>query len=112
LPHTLSRNAANRVEVCTAQGVDEVWCLVGQDPAFVAAWKKELQALTGKIRLVSDGNGVYVQALGLSGELGMAGNAAYHSSLLVDDGIVKQFDVDVSARPDASNDEKPAAQAA
>src|SRR5690606_1330309 len=50
LPHTLSRNAANRVEVCTAQGVDEVWCLVGQDPAFVAAWKKELQALTGKIR--------------------------------------------------------------
>ncbi len=112
LPRTFSRNAVKRIETCREQGVDEVWCLIGQDPAFVAAWSKELQGLSGKVRLVSDGNGVYVQALGLSAETGVAGNAAYHSSLLVDNGIVKQFDVDASGRPDAANDGKSVAQAA
>lgn len=112
LPQIPSRSAVKRVEACKEKGVEEVWCLVGQDPALVAAWNKELQAWSAKIRLMSDGNGVYVQALGLSGEPGVAGNAAYHSSLLVEDGIVKQFDVDVGARPDASNDERPAVQAA
>ncbi len=112
LPLTFSGNALQRIEACSRQGIEEIWCFVGQDPAFVAAWRKKLQALSGKLRLVSDGNGVYVQALGLSAEPGVAGNATYRSSLLVDDGIVKRFDVDVSIRPDASNDGKAVAQAA
>jgi len=112
LPRVPSKNVLKRVEACRDQGVDEVWCMGGQDPAFVAAWERELKKLSGKIRLMSDGNGVYVQALGLSGEPEMAGNAAYRSSLLVDGSIVTQFNVDVSIRDEAANDGSPVVRAA
>ena len=111
LPRVFARSVSTRVQACKEQGAEEVWCLGGQDPAIMAAWNRELRAL-GKVRLMADGSGVYTQALGLSADYAAAGNAASCSSLLVEDGIVKQTNVDAEGRGAASNDEKLVAQAA
>lgn len=110
LPRTFARNVLKRVEACKEQGAEEVWCLGGQDPAVMASWSRELKS-TGKVRIMADGSGVYTQALGLSADYRFAGNAASRSSLLVEDGIVEQINVD-GGWSKASNDEKLVAQAA
>lgn len=110
LPRTCTRSFLPRVQACKGQGAEEVWCLGGQDPSIMTAWARELKA-AGRVRLMADGSGVYTQALGLSADYRFAGNAASRSSLLVEDGVVKELNVD-GGRADASNDEKRVAQAA
>jgi peroxiredoxin len=111
LPRTFTRDTLKRVEACKEQGADEVWCLGGQDPSIMAAWSRDLKA-AGKVRLMADGSGVYSQALGLSADFGAAGSAATRSSLLTENGVVKQLNVDTGGRLQASNDDMLVAQAA
>ena len=111
LPRTFARDTLKRVEACKEQGADEVWCLGGQDPSIMAAWSRGLKA-AGKVRLMADGSGVYSQALGLGADFGAAGSAASRSSLLTEDGVVKQLNVDAVGRLQASNDDLLVAQAA
>lgn len=111
LPKAFSRQVSQRIEAARSQDADEIWCLGGQDPAVMALWCRELKS-AGGVRLVTDGSGVYSQALGLSAEYAAAGNAASRSSLRVEDGIVKQLNVDAPGTAEASNDERVLAQAA
>jgi peroxiredoxin len=111
LPRTFARDTLQRVEACKEQGADEVWCLGSQDPSIMAAWSCNLKA-AGKVRLMTDGSGVYSQALGLSADSGAAGSAAIRSSLLTEDGVVRQLNVDAGGRRQASNDDMLVAQAA
>jgi len=46
------------------KGVDEIVCMAVNDPFVMDAWSKDRGA-TGKVRLVSDGNGEFTKALGL-----------------------------------------------
>jgi peroxiredoxin len=78
-----------------AKGVDEIWCVSVNDGFVMAAWGKELGAL-GKVRMLGDGSAELTKKLGLELDLvpnGM-GVRMKRCSLLIDDGVVKQVNVE------------------
>jgi peroxiredoxin len=77
------------------RGVDEVWCVSVNDGYVMAAWGKE-QGAIGKVRMLGDGNGDFVKKLGLDVDLTKSGMGlrARRFSLLVDQGVVKQVNVE------------------
>jgi peroxiredoxin len=87
-----------------AKGIAEVWCVSVNDGYVMAAWGKELGA-TGKIRMLGDGNADFARALGLdrdSTKSGM-GLRSRRFSLLVDDGVVKQVNVEEPGKFEVSD---------
>ena len=89
-----------------ARGVDEVWCVSVNDGYVMAAWGKE-QGAIGKVRMLGDGNGELTRALGLerdSTKSGM-GMRSRRFSLLVEDGVVKQVNVEEPGKFEVSNAE-------
>ncbi len=78
-----------------AKGVDEVWCIAANDAFVMAAWGRDQKGL-GKIRFLADGSAHWAKALGLHLDLdanGM-GMRIQRFSMLVDDGVVKQLNVE------------------
>lgn len=94
------------LEELKAKGVDEVWCIATNDGFVMAAWGKELRA-SGKIRFLGDGSAKWAQALGLELDLierGM-GVRLQRFSMLVEDGIVKQLNVEAPGKFEVSDAE-------
>ena len=78
-----------------AKGVDEVWCVSVNDGYVMAAWGRDLKAF-GKIRFLGDGSGELAQKLGIVQDdtaWGM-GMRMRRFSMLVVDGVVKQFNLE------------------
>jgi len=78
-----------------AKGVDEIWCVATNDAFVMAHWGRDQKAL-GKIRFLSDGSAQWTKALGLELDLnprGM-GTRMQRFSMLVDNGVVKQLNVE------------------
>jgi peroxiredoxin len=89
-----------------ARGVDEVWCVSVNDAYVMAAWGRD-QGAIGKIRMLGDGSADFVKKLGLETDLtkhGM-GIRAQRFSLLVEDGVVKQVNVEQPGKFEVSNAE-------
>jgi len=89
-----------------ARGVDEVWCVSVNDGYVMAAWGRE-QGAIGKIRMLGDGNAELTKKLGLekdSTKSGM-GIRSQRFSLLVEDGVVKQVNVEQPGKFEVSNAE-------
>jgi glutaredoxin/glutathione-dependent peroxiredoxin len=87
-----------------AKGVDEVWCVSVNDGFVMAAWGKELGAI-GKVRMLGDGSGEFAAKLGLAADLtpfGM-GQRMGRFSMLVDDGVVKQLNVEKPGKFEVSD---------
>ncbi len=78
-----------------AKGVDEVWCVAVNDGFVMAAWGKD-QGAIGKIRFLGDGSAIWARALGLELDLGQRGMGMrmQRFSMLLDDGVVKQLNVE------------------
>ena len=76
-----------------AKGVDEVWCVSVNDGYVMAVWGRD-QGVIGKIRMLGDGNGELARKLGLERETADMGLRMRRCSLLVDDGIVRQVNVE------------------
>lgn len=78
-----------------AKGVDEVWCVSVNDGQVMAAWGREHQA-TGKVRMLGDGNAEWAKKLGLDRDLsaGGMGTRMKRCSMLLEDGVVKQLNVE------------------
>lgn len=78
-----------------AKGVDEIWCMAVNDPSVMGAWGRDLKA-TGIVRMMADGNGDFARALGLELDLRAAGMGmrSRRFSMLVDDGVVKQLNLE------------------
>lgn len=77
-----------------ARGIDDVICVAMNDPFVMRAWSEEHGA--GKVTMLSDGNGELTRALGLETDLsrfGM-GTRSRRYSMLVDDGVVKIFNLE------------------
>ena len=92
------------LEALKARGIDDVWCVSVNDAYVMAAWGREQQAI-GKIRMLGDGNADFVRKLGLekdSTSSGM-GTRSRRFSLLVDDGVVKQVNVEEPGKFEVSN---------
>ncbi len=81
------------------KGVDDVACLSVNDPFVMKAWGAALDP-DGKIGLLPDGNGELTQALGLEmdGSGAGLGTRGKRFSMVVDDGVVKQLEVEEDAR--------------
>jgi peroxiredoxin len=89
-----------------AKGVNEVWCVAVNDGFVMAAWGKDEKGI-GKIRFLGDGSGTWTKALGLELDLmarGM-GTRMQRFSMLVDNGVVKQLNVEAPGKYEVSDAE-------
>lgn len=77
-----------------ARGVDEIACTAVNDAFVLAAWRKANAA--DQVTMIADGNAEFADALGLSADFskfGM-GKRGQRWSALIDDGVVKQLNVE------------------
>ncbi len=89
-----------------AKNVDEIWCIATNDGFVMAAWGQSEKAI-GKIRFLGDGSAELTKKLGLELDLtahGM-GVRSQRFSMLVDDGVVKQLNVEPGPKFEVSNAE-------
>jgi peroxiredoxin len=89
-----------------AKGVDEVWCISVNDAFVMGAWGRDQKA-TGVVRMFADGNATFSKALGLDADFSVAGmgTRSQRYSMLVEDGVVKQLNVEQAKKFDVSNAE-------
>lgn len=79
----------------SAKGVDEIVCTSVNDVFVMGAWSSDNGA-DGKVRMLADGNGAFAAALGLEMDasgFGM-GQRSQRYSMLVEDGTVKELNVE------------------
>ncbi len=87
-----------------AKGVDEIWCISVNDAFVMGAWGRE-QKVTGTIRMMADGNAAFAKTLGLDADFsknGM-GTRSKRYSMLIDDGVVKQLNVEAMGKFEVSD---------
>lgn len=78
-----------------AKGVDEIVCTSVNDVFVMGAWS-EANGADGKVRMLADGNGAFAAAIGLEMDasgFGM-GQRSQRYSMLVEDGTVKELNVE------------------
>ena len=78
-----------------AKGVDEVVCTSVNDVFVMGSWGAD-NGVGGKVRMLADGNGTFAAALGLvmdGSGFGM-GQRSQRYSMLVEDGTVKELNVE------------------
>jgi glutaredoxin/glutathione-dependent peroxiredoxin len=94
------------LDALKARGVDEIWCVSVNDAYVMAAWGRDQHAI-GKIRMLGDGNAELAKKLGLENDSSKAGMGvrSRRFSLLVDDGVVKQVNVEQPGKFEVSNAE-------
>lgn len=89
-----------------AKGVDEIWCISVNDAFVMGAWGRDQKA-TGTVRMMADGNADFSKSLGLDADFskfGM-GTRSQRYSMLVEDGVVKQLNVEAPGKFETSNAE-------
>jgi glutaredoxin/glutathione-dependent peroxiredoxin len=84
-----------RADELKAKGVDEVACVAVNDAFVLQAWAAQAGA-EGKVTMLADGNGDFAEALGLvmdGSRFGM-GKRGSRWSAIVEDGVVKELNVE------------------
>ena len=87
------------------KGVDEIACISVNDPFVMGAWGK--QDGSDDITMLADGNGAFADAVGLSfdgSQFGM-GKRSQRYSMIVNDGVVEQVNVEQPGEYRASSAE-------
>jgi peroxiredoxin len=86
-----------------AKGVDEIFCMSVNDPFVMGAWARD-QKTAGKIRMMGDGSAEYTKALGLEFDLTARGLGmrCQRFSMLIDDGVVKVFNLEAPGKYEVS----------
>ncbi|MDB4946902.1 MAG: anti-oxidant AhpCTSA family protein [Labilithrix sp.] len=99
------------LDAIKGKGVDEVWCVATNDGFVMAAWGQSEQAI-GKIRFLGDGSADFTKKLGLELDLTARGMGvrSQRYAMLVDDGVVKQLNVETGPKFDVSSAETILAQ--
>jgi peroxiredoxin len=92
------------LDALRARGVDEVWCVSVNDGYVMAAWGRDQDAI-GKIRMLGDGSAELTRALGLDVDIPGMGVRLKRCSLLVNDGVVEQVNVEAPGTFEASTAE-------
>ena len=95
-----------QLDALKARGVDEVWCVSVNDGYVMAAWGRE-QGAIGKVRMLGDGSCDLTRKLGLEDDKTKSGMGmrSRRYSLLVDNGVVKQVNVEEPGKFEVSNAE-------
>ncbi len=87
------------------KGIDEIACIAVNDPFVMAAWGE--RDASQEITMISDGNGTFAETIGLSmdaSKFGM-GKRSQRYSMIVEDGVVKQLNVEAPGEYRASSAE-------
>ena len=87
------------------KGVDEIACISVNDPFVMAAWGE--RDGSRDITMIADGNGAFADAVGLAmdgSKFGM-GQRSQRYSMIVDDGVVEQLNVEAPGEYRASSAE-------
>jgi len=85
----------NNFDALKSKGIDRVVCVSVNDVFVMSAWGKD-QKVGDKVLMLADGNGAFVKALGLELDakgFGM-GTRSQRYSMIVDNGVVKQLNVE------------------
>lgn len=85
---------AGNADSLKKKGVDVVACTAVNDPAVMRAWSQQNKAEA--VTMLSDGNGDFARALGVEADMtknGM-GRRSRRYSMLVENGVVKQFNLE------------------
>ena len=87
-----------------AKGVDEIWCVSVNDAFVMGAWAREQKA-AGKVRMLGDGSAEFAKKLGLELDLtaGGLGVRMARFSMLVDNGVVKQLNIEAPGKFEVSD---------
>ena len=81
-----------------AKGIDEIACISVNDPFVMAAWGE--RDGSNDITMLADGNGEFAEAIGLDmdgSKFGM-GKRSQRYSMVVNDGVVEQLNVEAPGR--------------
>lgn len=84
-----------RADELRAKGIDEIACTAVNDAFVMGAWGKS-SGVDGRVTMLADGNGQFVQALGLGmdgSKFGM-GQRGQRFAMIVNDGTVERLDVE------------------
>jgi glutaredoxin/glutathione-dependent peroxiredoxin len=85
----------DKAEELKSRGVDEIACTAVNDAFVLNAWS-EMSGAGDKVTMLADGNGEFARAVGLeldAAKFGM-GSRGQRFSMLVEDGVVKQLNVE------------------
>ncbi|MBV9528665.1 peroxiredoxin [Sphingomonas sp.] len=76
------------------QGIDQIACISVNDPFVMAAWGE--RDGSSDITMLADGNGAFADAVGLTmdGSKFGLGNRSQRYSMIVNDGVVEQLNVE------------------
>ncbi len=90
-----------------AKKVDEIWCLSVNDAMVMAAWGKD-HKVGNKVRMMGDGSAAFTKALGVETDLTERGFGvrSQRYSMLVDNGVVKAFNLEKPGQFEVSTAEK------
>ena len=94
-----------KAEELKDRGVDEIACISVNDPFVMAAWGE--RDGSQDITMLADGNGSFAEAVGLGmdgAKFGM-GSRSQRYSMLVNDGVVEQLNVEAPGEYRASSAE-------
>ena len=95
----------DKADELKAKGVDEIACTAVNDAFVMGAWSKANQA--DAVTMLADGNGQFAGAIGLEmdgSKFGM-GTRAQRYSMLVNDGVVEQLNVEAPGEFNVSSAE-------
>jgi glutaredoxin/glutathione-dependent peroxiredoxin len=87
-----------------AKGIDEIWCISVNDPFVMGAWGRD-QGTADKVRMMADGSAEFTKGMGLEMDLTARGMGvrSQRYSMLVDDGFVKQLNVEAGGKFEVSD---------
>jgi peroxiredoxin len=95
---------AQNLDNLKKKGVNEVWCIATNDAFVMAHWGRDQKAL-GKIRFLADGSAEWTKKLGLELDLNARGmgTRTQRFSMLVDNGVIKQLNVEAPGKFEVSD---------
>lgn len=96
----------DQVQAFKAKGVDEIWCVSVNDAFVMGAWGKE-QGAGDKVRMMADGSAEFTKSIGMELDLTARGLGvrSQRYSMLVDNGVVKQLNLDAPGKFESSKAE-------
>jgi peroxiredoxin len=95
----------DKAQELKAKGIDEIACISVNDPFVMSAWGQ--RDGSEDIIMLADGNGAFAEATGLvmdGSKFGM-GKRSQRYSMIVDDGVVEQLNVEAPGEYRASSAE-------
>jgi glutaredoxin/glutathione-dependent peroxiredoxin len=85
-----------------AKGVDTIACVSVNDVWVMDAWGRD-QKVGDDILMLADGAGLFTKAIGMDKELGPLGMRSLRYSMIVEDGVVKQLNLEEPGKFEVSS---------